>query len=248
MTTSQLPDAYKEQIRLFDRTKITSLYCGFVDVLGFGTATLRDHSAAMDLYERLLADAEFMSVLRDTVRMNVYSDSFILVSANPGDLLLTIQLLQPQILRLGHLVRGGVAFGPHAESDKPRAGVVVSSALTKAVQLEKTVKWPCVALHPELEIPDHVWFTKRVPTSGLLFFDGLRIVSPFNELWFKSAKGWAEHLMSKYPEHTEKYEWFLRLYAAVKERRETLVPPDVLERHRASDGSRAVGAVPSDQS
>jgi len=39
---------------VFENVPVKNLYCGFVDVLGFGAVTLSDHQAAVDVYERVL--------------------------------------------------------------------------------------------------------------------------------------------------------------------------------------------------
>ena|ERR1700730_3988863 len=215
-----------KRIRIFDRDKVADRYCGFVDVLGFGAATLADLHHALELYEELLDSSEFLSSLRKNVRISVHSDSFVLVSDGLGDVIGATQALQWSVLMKDYLVRGAIAYGSHAEGEKSGVRFIVSAAISKAVALEKTVKWPCVALHPDIEVPDEWWFAQGRP---LLYFDSLRIVSPFNKFWFQSAMTRVSQLLERYPEHAAKYNWFLSLYSAV-EAGEQLVPPEVRDR------------------
>lgn len=123
------------------------------------------------------------------------------------------------------LTRGGIAYGEHAEGEKAGTKFIVSAAISRAVKLEKEVKWPCVALHPDLQIPDEAW-AQRART--LLYFDGLRIVNPFSIGLYKSAGGRVRNMKKEHPEHSAKYDWFLRLLEA--HAKERLIPEDVVER------------------
>jgi hypothetical protein len=128
------------------------------------------------------------------------------------------------------LVRGGIAYGPHVEVERGGTMLTVSAALTRAVQLEKIVKRPCVVIDDGIELPEALWFEQRIPSTAVLYFDGLRLVSPFGVAWFRTA-GWrARRLLKMYPEHADKYKWFLSLYDAVN-RRELLRPPDIIEKY-----------------
>jgi hypothetical protein len=151
------------------------------------------------------------------------------VSESLNDVIAAAQLLQWSVLFEDYLVRGGLAVGRHAEGHKAGIKFIVSSSVSKAAAVEKTVKWPCVALHPDIVVPDEWWLNDGRP---LLYFDGLRIVSPFNQYWFQSAMTRVSQLLDRYPEHAPKYNWFLRLYQAV-ENGDLLIPLDVFERLRA---------------
>jgi len=93
---------------------------------------------------------------------------------------------------------------------------VVSEALVKAVEIEKSVKYPCVSFHPEIQIPDGWWKRDFHPIDrGVLYFDGIKLVNPFNRYWFQSAMTRVAMAASEQPEHKAKHDWFLRLYEAV---------------------------------
>jgi hypothetical protein len=233
----------QERIKIFDRDKVSGQYCGFLDILGFGAATQSDLPAVLTKYEELLDKAEWLQSTRPKVRVSVYSDSFVLVSPQLAPLISAAQTLQWFLLLEDCIVRGGVAYGDHAEGERNGIRFTVSAGLSKAASVEKTIKWPCVAIHPDVEIPDEFWVQETRP---LLYFDGIRMVNPFNRFWFLSASLHAKKLAKQYPEHAAKYEWFLRLYEAAKV--DPLVPPFVFERLRAKYPELVVNGGPKSES
>src|SRR3989337_3264109 len=121
------------------------------------------------------------------------------------------------MLTLGHdcLVRGGIGFGKHIEVHQSNNFLVVSQALVQAVEVEKKIKHPCVALHNSIEVPQD-WWNADIPPErrGLMYFEGIRLISPFNIGWGQSAMTRVAQLSVQYPEYNDKYDWFLRLYEA----------------------------------
>jgi len=221
--------------KVFEGVKVRNLYCGFVDVLGFGNVTLKDHQLAVEVYERFLEKFEIVASgfkLGD-IKLSFYSDAFILLSEHVGYVIQAAHLLSWMMLMEDFLVRGGIAYGAHVEVERGGTALMVSSALTRAVQLEKSVKKPCVVLADDIELPDEIWFLKRPPAPIVHYFDGLRIVSPFGIAWFRTAGTRARRLLEKHPEHADKYQWFLRLYNAVNSR-ELLIPPAIIEKYGVS--------------
>jgi hypothetical protein len=216
------------RIRIFDRESVRGRYCGFIDILGFGDATQNDLPTVLSLYEELLEDARWLEASRPPVQISVYSDSFVLISPELAPLIVCARSLQFFLLLKDCLVRGGIAYGDHAEGERSGTRFIVSAGISKAAAIEKTVKWPCVALHPDLEIPDEAWAQEG---RYLLYFDGLRIVNPFSIGWYKSAGGRVRNMKKEHPKHSAKYDWFLRLFEA--HATERLIPPDVLERLKA---------------
>lgn len=218
----------QEPTKIFDRSKVCGQYCAFIDILGFGDATQNDLPAVLAKYETLLERTDFLQSLGPKVRFSVYSDSFVLVSHELAPVIASAQSLQWFLLVEDCIVRGGIAYGDHAEGKKNGIRFIVSAGISKAAAIEKTVKWPCVAIHPDIEIPDEFWVQETRP---LLYFEGIRLVSPFTLYWFLSACLRVQKLAEQYPEHAAKYEWFLRLYEAAKV--DPLVPAGVFERLRA---------------
>ncbi len=219
-------------VKAFEDIPVKSLYCGFIDVLGFGAITLTNHQTAVDVYERLLERFERVAsgFKAGDGKIRVFSDSFIITSEYPGYVIQAAHLLSWLLHQEGILVRGGIAYGAHVEAEKAGMILTVSTALTKAVRLEKSVKRPCVVIADDMELPDAVWFQEQ---AILHYFDGLRIVNPFSVMWFRSAGTQTRRLLKMYPEHAEKYKWFLRLYDAVN-RRELLRPPDIIQRYNVT--------------
>jgi hypothetical protein len=216
------------RIRIFDRESVRGQYCAFVDILGFGDATQNDLPTVLSLYEELLSKLEYLQASRPPVRVSVYSDSFVLVSPELAPLIMCVRSLLFMLLFENCLFRGAIAYGDHVEGEKAGTRFVISAGISKAVALEKKIKWPCVALHPDLEIPDEAWADQY---RYLLYFDGLRIVNPFNIMWYRSAGNRVRQMAKEHPEHMEKYDWFMRLFEAAVA--EPLIPEDVLERLRA---------------
>jgi hypothetical protein len=168
-----------ERIKIFDREKVSGQYCGFLDILGFGAATQSDLPAVLTKYEELLDKAEWLQSTRPKVRVSVYSDSFVLVSSQLAPLISAAQTLQWFLLLEDCIVRGGVAYGDHAEGERNGIRFTVSAGLSKAVGVEKSIKWPCVAIHPDLEMPDEFWVQETRP---LLYFDGIRMVESVQQV------------------------------------------------------------------
>jgi len=231
----------------FENAPVKKVYCGFVDVLGFGAATLKDHQDAVEVYERFLEHFEMVAshLKPEHGKMSVYSDAFIIVSEYLGYVIQAAFSLSWWMLMENFLVRGGIAYGSHVEVQKGDTMLIVSAALTRAVQLEKSVKRPCVVIDDDIDLPDALWFESRIPAPMVHYFDGLRIVTPFGMMWFRTAGQRARRLLKMYPEHAEKYKWFLRLYDAVN-RRELLAPPDIIQRYNVTRPESEEPVFPED--
>src|SRR5258708_13385754 len=221
--------------KAFENVPVRRLFCGFVDVLGFGAATLKDHQGVVDVYERFLEHFEIVASgfkLEDG-KMSVYSDAFIILSEHLGYVIQAAHLLSWLMLMEDFLVRGGIAYGPHVEVERGGTTLTVSAALTKAVQLEKSVKRPCIVIDDDIKLPDALWFETRIPATLVHYFDGLRIVSPFGVAWFRSAGQRARRFLKMYPDHPYNYTWLLSLYDPVR-RTDLLRPPDIIERYNVT--------------
>src|ERR1700733_5198940 len=106
--------------KAFENVPVKNMFCGFVDVLGFGGATLKDHQAAVEVYERFLEhfDNVASGFKREDGKMSVYSDAFIIVSEYLGYVIQAAHLLSWLMLMEDFLVRGGIAYGPHVEVER----------------------------------------------------------------------------------------------------------------------------------
>jgi hypothetical protein len=221
-------EEWEKRIKIFDRDQVSGRYCAFVDILGFGAATESDLPSVLRMYEELLDNVDYVLAAKPPVQVSVYSDSFVLVSPELGPLIGSVRTLLFILMLNNCLTRGGIAYGEHAEGEKAGTKFIVSAAISRAVKLEKEVKWPCVALHPDIQILDEAWVQSA---RALLYFDGLRIVSPFSIGLYKSAGGRVRNMKKEHPEHSAKYDWFLRLFEA--HAKERLIPEDVIERLNA---------------
>ena len=83
------------------------------------------------------------------------------------------------------LIRGGVAYGRHWEENEKGNLFVVSDALVRAVEIERSTKVPAVVVSTEIPLGIEAWmprFEHGVFKAPLLYFQGLVIVNPFNTI------------------------------------------------------------------
>lgn len=205
-----------EQSSIFDGATVNQRYVAFIDLLGFGARVENEFDATVSLYQSVLNSADIVRTMRDDVKLKVMSDAFIVTSESLGSMIGVIQALHMQTLFNDCLVRGGIGFGKHIETSDSENAYVVSQGLVQAVSVEKQIRYPCVALHESIDIPSNWWTPHLNPFQrGLLFFEGIRLVNPFNIAWGQSAMTRVAFMPRDNPKHNEKYDWFLRLYEAV---------------------------------
>lgn len=234
---NKIPNIQPEQYSFANREPL-NLYAAFLDVLGFSSKTIHEFDDTMKVYEELINAWNYHYKFRQDVSLTIYSDSLLLTSASLGPLVGSINTLHMVTTMADCLLRGGVAFGRHAELRDRENIFVVSEALTLAAQVERQVSHPCVAFHESVQIPLQWWASDRPGVPNLLrpvlYFDNKRIVNPFNPVWYQSAAVRAGQLAIKYPAYHEKYDWFLDLHIAVSEA-DLMIPPDI---SRPSSSSR----------
>lgn len=218
-----------EQSEPFEGATAEECYVAFVDVLGFGTQVLNDFDSAFQAYREILNNWRWHYKFSSDVPARIYSDAILLTSTNLGQLIGAVVTLNMVTLMGDCLIRGGIAKGRHIEASEGENVYVVSEALTKAVHLEKSTGWPCVALCKDIKIPPHWWDLQyRNIQRGILYFDDLIIVNPLNIHWGRSAQTRVCQLAAAYPEHQSKYDWFLRLTETIFSDI-PLVPPWIVE-------------------
>jgi hypothetical protein len=196
----------------------TEQYVGLIDILGWNRYVRTDFKRAVEVYDWILDNCNFIKGLNPVPSMRIFSDSILLVSAELASIMAAANTLQYAALFQDCLVRGGIARGRHVELGSQAQLYVVSEALVYAATLEKEVKKPCIVLDPRIvpPIPSAVLRAINPFQRLMLFFDGLWIVNPFNIAWGTSAATRVTQLKERYPEYSDKYDWFLRLYDAVK--------------------------------
>jgi hypothetical protein len=201
---------------IFDRSQITEKYVAFVDILGFGSRVLNNFDKLLDDFENFLRLAGLVERLLPDVQITVYSDSYLFVSSKLERLVAAIQGLHMQSLFCDYLLRGGIAYGRHVEASRSHNLYVVSEALAKAASIEKTIGFPCVTLHPDINIPDEWWtgFNRNIE-RGVLYFGGKIIVNPCNLTWGTSAATRVRQMLDHSPQYRDKYEWFLEMHEAL---------------------------------
>lgn len=224
MTIEELPAAETEE-------PFPMKYVAFCDVLGFSHAVENDFSQTIQVYK---AFQERMSdwPFPESVKVSIYSDSILLVCDSLPPLLYAVQGLWFATLAYDWLIRGGIAYGKYWEDRSNGNLFVVSDALVRAVRIESTVKHPCVALSPEVEIPLDAWFSQfehGLFAAPLLHHDGLNVVNPFNTYWFASACNRVTQMKTASPQHSDKYDWFLGLAQAVQDGPQ-LIPEQVISK------------------
>jgi hypothetical protein len=197
-------------------------YVAFVDILGFARKVRDNFDSILEVYQQMVNTASqtfdtLSSVgIQHDVSIRIYSDSFILVSEAISPLIRIVKGLHMITLAHDCLVRGGIGCGRHIEASNGNSLCVVSQALVQAVEVEKRVKRPCVALHESIQVPNDLWNEDQNPFSlGLMFYDGIRLVNPFSVFWGRTAAARISRLAEAYPDHRDKYEWFLSLYENV---------------------------------
>jgi hypothetical protein len=212
---------------IFERREVDEMYVGYVDLLGFASMVRQDFKEAMDVYQYVLSEVQIdQTMFKKRVKIRVYSDAILLTSKDLAGIIHATNLLQMAALRNGHLVRGGIGFGKHIEVTTDSNLYVVSAALVNAVDIEKCIVHPCVALDPAITVPVDFWNADpEIPNAyrSLIFYEGRAIVNPCNPYWCLSAGDRVKQFLIDKPEFAAKYQWFLRLYDAIREK-EPLVP------------------------
>lgn len=225
MSDLQLPDKVTAE-----DGSIKQRYVAFCDVLGFSDAVKKDFISASKVYLDFINHVRLMEPI-GTAEVTVYSDSIIVSSDELEPVLSKVQLLWWSALTNNWLIRGGVSYGRVWQHQTDKDLFVVSEPLVKAAQFEKSVRVPAVLIDPAIEIPPELWmarFANGPLSTPILHFNGMNIVNPFNNFWYQSAYHRVEQMIEDYPQHSDKYYWFLALAGYVGSSSSPLVPMDVL--------------------
>ncbi len=223
------------------RAETIETYVGFADILGFSHRIETDFHTAVDTYRVFLDRIRTIHDVHADVPVQIYSDSILLTSANLIHLAQAVQNLCFVALTADCLVRGGIGFGKHAVQIDGANTLVVSQALSRAVEMERRVRHPCVAFHESVILEDWVWVNDSDTFfRPILYFEGIRLVNPFSLFWGTSAQYKVQEMREAHPEHADKYDWFLRLFDAVSSRDIwSLVPPEFAQYYERVGGRDA---------
>lgn len=103
----------------------------------------------------------------------------------------------------------------------------MSEALVRAVAVEKTVRSPCIALDERIVPPPGAWFPyENNLHRALLYYESRWLVSPLSVAWGVSAATRVENLKAEYPEHSDKYDWFLEFHRHIFDEEPLIPSPD----------------------
>jgi hypothetical protein len=203
-----------KQILQLDR--VAEKYVAFVDILGFSSRVSKDFDMSLETFEHVLHSTGIVGKMSPELEFRIYSDSYLLISDSLAPVIRATQGLLMQTLFNDYLVRGGIAHGKHIDIVEPPHLFMVSEAVVKAATIQKTVKYPCVAVDPDIKLEDEWWHpASRNLDRSLLYFGGLVIVNPCNWAWGASAATRVLQMLDAHPEHREKYAWFLELHEAI---------------------------------
>jgi hypothetical protein len=196
----------------------TMQYVALLDVLGFANRVTSEFDKTIFQYDELITNLTMLQKddkLKVTIR--IFSDSILVVSPDLISIVQSVTFVQWGALLCDCLLRGGVAHGKHTETTSEGNLFVVSEPLVHAARMEKEVKYPCVALHSSIPLPESMERLRQVPPlmRHILFYNERWIINPFGIMWGRSAADRVRRMKEKNPEYTDKYDWFLGLYEAV---------------------------------
>ena len=117
-TLHETRDERLARVRIFDRNEIRDRFCAHLEILGLGAENPEELPGALERYEELLSMSTLFASQRPGSKLSAYPDSFVLVSEQLREVLLISQTIQWAAHWTGCWIRGGVAFGPHAEGEK----------------------------------------------------------------------------------------------------------------------------------
>lgn len=210
-------------------TTIENKYVGFCDILGFSSLVLGQFDATIAVYKEFRVEIEKKGL--DNLTISLYSDSILVVGDDLIEVAQAIQILLWTCLRYDWLVRGGIGYGKHWKESNKNNLFIVSEALVKAANIEKTIGLPIIAISDEIDIGINYWMhciVHRVFDLPIIHYDNRNIINPFNNYWFKSAEIRLANLKSNHPEHKAKYDYMLTMIEDIKAEKE-FVPKAIIE-------------------
>jgi len=107
-----------EEISIFQRDKVSEKYVALVDILGFSSNVLSSFDAALNAFEAVLRSTVVVENLSPEVAVQIYSDSFLLISDSLRPVVRATRALLMQSLFNDYLVRGAIAHGKHIDVAK----------------------------------------------------------------------------------------------------------------------------------
>jgi hypothetical protein len=205
-------------------------YVAFCDILGFSNKVLSDFEDTVNVYREFKKELVEPNIIE--VDISIVSDSIMIVSDDFFKVAEAVQILVSWTCsRKKWLVRGGVAYGKHWEQRDGNNLLVVSEALVKAVNIEKAIKHPIIAVSDEIPLGLEYWlrgFGNSVFSLPIINYDNTNIVNPFNNYWFGSAEVKLKEMKNDNPTHATKHDYLLDLIEAIK-RGDCFIPQAVID-------------------
>jgi hypothetical protein len=194
----------------FEGKEVKEQYVAFLDILGFGEAVITGFEATLTIYENMLNKLRIVKCFEMGVSIQVVSDSIVLISERLDPLLSVCKIAHAVTLLEHCLIRGGIGYGKHVDVTDGENRYVVSQAVVNAVHVEKTVRWPCVAIDQRIAINPKHWFPRSQPIRrSVVHYQGMNLVCPLNFWWGSTAIDRVEQMKEMFPRHSEKFDWFL---------------------------------------
>lgn len=214
---------------------IKNKYVAFCDILGFSNSVLNDFEQTLYIY-RELKDSVKNVIGDDVVSVRVYSDSIIIIGDDLYPVINTARTACWLCLLKDLIIRGGIAYGKYWEEKDGENFYIVSEGLIKAVQIEKSIKHPIIAISEEIELNYRYWLgrfrndtnVRPIINTALLYYNNIALVNPVNAYWFNSAIMRLAELAVKFPNHSEKYHWLQDLISSI-DNDDLLIPNDVYD-------------------
>ncbi|HXS37260.1 MAG TPA: hypothetical protein VN721_11215 [Flavipsychrobacter sp.] len=210
--------------------EIGNKYVAFCDILGFSNLVLNEFDKTIRIYRDFRIEIDKRNELIG-ILVSVYSDSIIIVDDDLMKVAEAAQLLQWTTLRHGWLVRGGIGYGKHWKESNNNNLFIVSEALVKAVNIEKSIKYPVIAIDSGIKIGLEYWlhgFVHSVFDLPIIHHLSTTIINPFNNYWFKSAEIKLKKLRSCNENHIHKYDYLLELIEAIN-LRQSFLPQEIID-------------------
>ena len=222
----------------------TNRYVGFLDLLGFGAKVKNNFHEAVQTYREIIIQTNGFGYLDPAqCSIRVYSDAFLVTATKLCSVVSVTRTLHKIAAQNGYLIRGGISCGNHIELNQSGNLFIVSSALVKAVELEKRLsgsrcsKDNSSVERPIVEVDRNIMVDLKMESTPhgsnldkpVLFYKDKYIVNPCTPIdWgCEDASKTISGLRSKAPpEFHKKYDALLDLIAAISLSK-PLIPFDI---------------------
>jgi hypothetical protein len=209
--------------------KIENKYVAFCDILGFSNSVINEFDKVIAIYKDFRNEIDKYDFFK--LKISIYSDSILIMSDDIIEITKAVQILLWRALSYGWIIRGGIAYGKHWKESDENNLFIVSEALVKAVNIEKTIKHPIIVISDEIDLGLEYWqlgFEYSVFDLPIINYNNQNIVNPFNNYWFKSAEIKLNELKNIYVSHSHKYEYLLEIIEAIKTNQE-FIPQSIID-------------------